>query len=286
MQSNALAVMPIETMLARIEGAKFPQEMTPPEKMMLAQAAITYALDPIMGELMLYQGRLYVSIDGRYRKAQETGHLDGVTTRPATKAERQEWEIPDGDFFFRSEVYVKDCSHPFVGWGRVRQVETKAHPDPRRRGYRPLETNPQRMAEKRAEAQALRKAFHTPLPSAEAIGDEEPYPDAINVEAREIPDDTPRSDVDRETGELHPPTSAADITQSDESPDDGPQLPPPDLPMSTLADLYTASQTYFGMKNWADIFKLLNVRDKTEIADVRDAWATVCAHKLPPEANE
>ena len=61
---------------------------------------ITYGFDPLMGEISIYQGRPYVSIDGRYRKAQETGNLDGVSTRPANKQEREDWQIPVGDFFF------------------------------------------------------------------------------------------------------------------------------------------------------------------------------------------
>jgi hypothetical protein len=54
---------------------------------------------------------------------------------------------------------------PFVGWGRVFGSETTGG-----KGFKPVEKNPQRMAEKRAEAQALRKAFHINLPSWEDIG--------------------------------------------------------------------------------------------------------------------
>lgn len=301
MHSTELAVMPVEKMLQRMEGVKFPQDMTPVQREMLAEAAITYQLDPVMNELMLFQGNLFVSIDGRYRKAQETGNLAGVETRPATQEERTAWGIGDDDYFFRSEVYVKGVERAFVGWGRVRAVETKAPADPRKRGFRPLETNPQRMAEKRAEAQALRKAFHIPLPSAETIG-EEAYPDAIDTEAREFPPDDETKppydepseaeeqeaeqaiedesehgkrlpEVDEETGEMLEPPS-----------DDAPNRPPDNLKMDSLGDLFNACHEYFGTTK-ADVLKLLNVRDTSEIADVKDAWATVCAHKLEPEDN-
>jgi hypothetical protein len=165
MDSTALTAMTEIQMIERVNLAKFPQELTPIDKRMLANAAISYGFDPLMGEISVYQGRPFVSIDGRYRKAQETGILDGVETRPATKQEREDWEIKDGDYFFRSEVYVKGSSRPFVGWGRVRAAETTGG-----KGFKPVETNPQRMAEKRAEAQALRKAFSIPLPSLEDIG--------------------------------------------------------------------------------------------------------------------
>ena len=182
MDSTALTTMPESKMLERIGLAKFPQELTPADRKLLAQVAITYGFDPLMGEVSIYQGRPYVSIDGRYRKAQETGKLDGVQSRPASKKEREEWEIPEGDYFFKSEVYVKDTGHPFIGWGRVYQAETEGG-----KGFKPVEKNPQRMAEKRAEAQALRKAFHNPLPSVEDIG----APDAdIDGTAHVIDTDT------------------------------------------------------------------------------------------------
>ena len=181
MESNALMTMDEAKMLQRVEMARFPQDLTKDDKKLLAQVAITYGFDPLMGEVTIYQGKPFVSIDGRYRKAQETNRLDGVETRPATKKEREDWQIPDGDYFFRAEVYVKDALHAFVGWGRVCKVETVGG-----KGYKPVEKNPQRMAEKRAEAQALRKAFHIPLPSVEEIGSQDYESTAIDITTGEI----------------------------------------------------------------------------------------------------
>ncbi|MDX9804125.1 MAG: hypothetical protein RBS96_08995, partial [Dehalococcoidales bacterium] len=157
LDSTSLMKMDENKMLERVGMARFPQELTLQDKKLLAQVAVTYGFDPLMNEISIYQGRPFVSIDGRYRKALETGEMDGIETRPANTQERTDWQIPDGDFFFRSEVYRKGCGHPFIGWGRVRVSETVGG-----KGYKPVETNPQRMAEKRAEAQALRKAFFLP----------------------------------------------------------------------------------------------------------------------------
>ena len=113
-----------------------------------------------------------------------------MQTRPATKKERGDWEMPEGDYFFHADIFRKGCEHPFEGWGRVRKSETLGG-----KGFKPVETNPQRMAEKRAEAQGLRKGFHIPLPSVEDIGSEE---DAIESTAREV-DEIPwgqETDVD------------------------------------------------------------------------------------------
>ncbi|MDP2718904.1 MAG: hypothetical protein Q8P44_03615, partial [Dehalococcoidia bacterium] len=179
METTSLMAMDEKTMLQRVEMARFPQELTKSDKVLLSQVAITYGFDPLMGEVSIYQGRPYVSIDGRYRKAQDTGLLDGVDTRPATGAEREQWEIPDGDYFFRSEVYVKGASRPFVGWGRVFKAETIVPAG--KTAYLPVQKNPQRQCEKRAEAQALRKAFHIPLPSVEDIGSPDTEPEVIQA---------------------------------------------------------------------------------------------------------
>ncbi len=184
MDSKALMTMSEAKMLQRVEMAKFPQQLTIQDKKILVAAALTYGLDPLMGELTIYQGRPFIGIDGRYRKAQETGHLDGVESRPATKAEKAEREIPDGDYLYRAEVWCKGATHAFVGWGRVRAAETKPgsnKPGDNTSTYKPIQNDPQRMAEKRAEAQALRKAFHIPLPSAEDIGSPEEEPASIRV---------------------------------------------------------------------------------------------------------
>lgn len=180
MDTKALELMDKDGMLARIEQARFPQNVTAQDKKMLAEVAISYGLDPLMGELMVYQGRPYVTIDARLRKAQESGQFAGIEARPATREEREAWEIPDGDLFFRSEVYRKGVERPFVGWGRVLAKEMA-----KKDGFLPVEVNPQRMGEKRSDAQALRKAFHLPLPSFEG----ETHDPFIEAEFRVAPEE-------------------------------------------------------------------------------------------------
>jgi hypothetical protein len=181
MDSTALTKLTKAQMMERVKmGPKFVQDLTPAEQEKLGLLASFYGFDAAMGEMTIYQGRPYISIDGRYRKAQETGKLAGVNTIPATAAERKAWEIPDGDYFFKAIVKVRDGDNisEFTGWGRVFAAETKpgSKNDPNSK-YKPIQSNPQRMAEKRAEAQALRKAFHIDLPSIEDVG----TPDDPNI---------------------------------------------------------------------------------------------------------
>lgn len=174
MVTTDLVKMSDTEMMNRVNSARFPQELTQTDKKLLVLAAKTYGFDPIMGEISIFQGKPYVTIDGRRRKAQETGNYCGLKTRPATPPEREAWQIPPVDYFFHAEVTVKGGGfNVFEGWGRVRLAEITPGGK-----FKPIDVNPQKMAEKRAEADALRKAFHIPLPSYEEAGldTEEPTP--------------------------------------------------------------------------------------------------------------
>ena len=163
METTALMKLDLEQMLARVNQARFPKDLTIQDRQLIAKVSIEYGLDPLFTELMIYQGRPYVTIDARRRKAQETGRLDGISSRPATKEEREARKVPDEDYLFLVLVWVKGASHPFEGWGRVKAADTKGDP------HLPIVKDTAAMAEKRAEAQALRRAFHLPLPSFEEI---------------------------------------------------------------------------------------------------------------------
>lgn len=158
MDTTALMKMDETAMIARIAQAKFPKDLTLVEKKLMAEVSISYGLDPLMQELMIYQGNPYPTINARYRKAQESGKFDGIDTRPATQEERIHRHAKEGDYLYRCEVWVKGSSHAFVGWGRVRASETNGDV------HLPIVKDPDRQAEKRAEAMGLRKAFSMPLP--------------------------------------------------------------------------------------------------------------------------
>lgn len=248
-------------MTARVDMARFPQQLTIDQKRMVVKVALTYGLDPLMGELTVYHGNPFISIDGRYRKARETGMLDGVETRPATVEERSAWGIEAGDYFFRCEVWRKDASRPFVGWGRIRAAETKGD------SHLPLVAQPQRMAEKRAEAQALRKAFGIPLPS---FGGEAEAPEILEVDAEpdEVieggspePQETPKdADPDAPIGE-------------GEGEGDPPLAEPP---LKNVNDLTRWAKERYGLDGRA-VYQILGVKSSVEIGDLEAARAKVVA---------
>ena len=276
MESKALMVMDKRTMMERIEAARFPQALTAPEKNLLAMVAISYGFDPLMGEISIFQGRPYVSIDGRYRKAQETGRLIGVRSRPATKQERADWQIPDGDYFFHTDVFIKGGGlMSFEGWGRVLKEETIAKTPGD--SYKPIVKNPQRMAEKRAEAQALRKAFHINLPSIEMAGtgteEDENNPNIINMETGEI---IPEGEKPK-----------ADPEQAQKDIDEFYDKPQTSKPANTTVDLTTmefknpgeffaACFKYFKLQKSA-VDKEISIYDLQIPEQRKEAWKTIIA---------
>ena len=54
--------------------------------------------------------------------------------------------------------------------------------------------------------------------------------------------------------------------------------------VESLAELFNAGRDHFGIKTWPEICQLLNVPNKTLIADVQEAWQTICAFKQEPTA--
>ena len=181
MDSTALMKMSESTMLARVNKAQWPQDMKQGDRAMLATVAVSYGLDPLLGELLVYRGAPFITINARYRKAQETGQFDGMEARPATTEERKARDAVDGDVLYRCEVHKKGIKMPFVGWGKVRKAEQGGSQ------ALPINSDPHRMAEKRSEAMALRKAFSMPIPEnlwadQGENGDGAPEPPAEPVE--------------------------------------------------------------------------------------------------------
>lgn len=159
--TTQISKMSDQRMLKRIDAAKFPEQLTKEQKQVLARVALDYGLDPLMGELMIYQGKPFVSIDGRLRKANESGDFDGIESRPATQEERKARGTPEGNKLWKSEVFKKGCGHSFVGWGEIKAKEMNGNE------HLPNTAWPDRMAEKRSQVMALRLAFYLPLPSIE-----------------------------------------------------------------------------------------------------------------------
>lgn len=111
-----------------------------------------------LGELMLYQGKPYVTLAGYRRIAHETGMLGGIEPRPATQMERTQYGAGEDEVLWTARVFKKGAGRAFLGWGVAGGARDK---NPVSKQY------PREMARKRAIYDGLRLAF----PPDEIIGE-------------------------------------------------------------------------------------------------------------------
>lgn len=139
------------------EGKKLERLKPEDQSFFLATLGQHIGVRAELGEIILYQGKPYITIDGRLRVAHETGLLDGLQVRPATQMEFQNYGAETGDMLWVCYVFKKGARRAYTGWGHVRKDDRN-----------PVsKTHPRELAKKRAKYDALRTAF----PPKEAIGE-------------------------------------------------------------------------------------------------------------------
>ena len=129
-------------------------ELAPRE---LALEAITFAkrtgLRPELGHICLYFGRPWVTIDGWYYRFRSKYPRGKVVTSPLLGNDRIALGVDEGTHAWKAEVYEEDGGKLLsVGYGYAREGE-----EPLARASAVEPRWPWRMAEKRAEEDALRK---------------------------------------------------------------------------------------------------------------------------------
>ena len=178
----------------------FPQAMNQAQRVAIATICVEYGLDPLMNELMLYQGRPFVTMAARLRKAQEApAPLASISTRSATLEEKQSRGYLPGDYVFMASAHkLVDgvIIGPFEAWGAVKLTEVekniasaKAHS--RQPDSLPIVKDPAQHAEKRAISRSLRMGWHIPLPTFEDIGDEAASSDIRVIDITPAEDEAP-----------------------------------------------------------------------------------------------
>ena len=111
-----------------------------------------------LGEVMIYQGKPYVTLAGRIRIAHRTGLLNGMFPRPASQHETRSFGATEDEVVWTCEVWRIGVSRPFRGWG---VASRKGDRNPVAKQF------PREMAKKRAKYDALALAF----PPDEVLGD-------------------------------------------------------------------------------------------------------------------
>ena len=127
--------------------------------MALVQWGNSLGLKPYLGHVCLYHGKPYLTIDGYYYKLHTNKTDIRVGTRPLSKEEFALYQVPEGAHAWLAEAWLGSIKLPTTGLGVVTQeeIEGKSERNPEQWRAPVVHGHPQRMAEKRAEWQLLRK---------------------------------------------------------------------------------------------------------------------------------
>jgi len=156
-------------------------DLTKNEAMALAQLAVAYGLNPFHGEVWYIKGKgAMVGIKGLRKAARKQAFFQTVP-RNMTMAEREERLLKDADIGRVCELYrwgngIPPAQNlPFFGEGIAYAKETPPHTKSR-----------VWLAEKRAEADALKKAYDLPFGYTEQLNGPGPTVEIVADEAEQI----------------------------------------------------------------------------------------------------
>jgi hypothetical protein len=127
----------------------------------LIDYADQYGLDPYRGHVVMYFGAPYIGLDGYLFKAHQSGKLFNLNSKPMSQEERTLYMVGEGDHAWLSEVHLHEGNQTFSGVGIVTAAEMAEHStkSPEKLRSPVVAAHPWLLAQKRAEWQALRRAF-------------------------------------------------------------------------------------------------------------------------------
>lgn len=154
---SAVVERPVDPAIVTEEHRKILREMvdknaTPTQIEMLMLVGNRYDLDPLLGHVVLIQGKVFVTHKGLLHKAHTSGQFDGLETSYG-QDEIGPW--------CESKVYRKDMGRPFTGRIYINEYKN-SNPT-----WGKL---PSAMGAKTAESFTMRRAFDISLTSAEEMG--------------------------------------------------------------------------------------------------------------------
>lgn len=143
----------------------------------LVDYARHYNLDAYRGHVMLMHGKPYIGIDGYLYHARQCNWTYQLHSRPLTEDERVAMQLISGDHGWKAEITTLPDQGYFIGIGIVTHKERTepSKKDPSRLAAPVVAAHPWLLAQKRAEWQALRRAF----PIGEESGPPRPEPPPV-----------------------------------------------------------------------------------------------------------
>ncbi len=127
----------------------------------LVEYAEKYKLDPERGHVVLMYFKPYITIDGYLYHARQTGKEYSLESRPMTTMEKENYMLGATDHGWIAQVVFTKTGETFVGIGVVTYAEmtTESKRHPGTLASPVVAAHPWLLGQKRAEWQALRRAF-------------------------------------------------------------------------------------------------------------------------------
>jgi len=135
------------------------KELSEQQLIALNAWGVSLGLKPYLGHVCLYYGKPYTTVDGYYYRLAGNKTELRIGTRPLTKLEKEYYQIPAGSYAWLAEAWQNGVELPTTGLGVVTKEEFEGKSEKNTEQWRApvVHAHPQRMAEKRAEWQLLRK---------------------------------------------------------------------------------------------------------------------------------
>ena len=254
-------------------------------------------LNPLLGHICLYQGTPWVEIDGwYYRLRRKYGLAVDLRTRPLSEQERCDQRVEEHQHVWKAEVVIVATGQTIAcGYGYSSTAEPW-HKSPVEK------LRPQRLAEKRAEEDAIRKVVPpgvslgsdwqaTPEESqallrlanrVEKDTTEKPLEEKIAAAIKSSAKPAPSGHTTSEPTEnpVSAPTGGKPQTEAERPlPEEMPDEPPvrederPPV-LKTVNDLLKKANKDYELQP-KEVYAILGVKSSLEIADLEDAWSRI-----------
>lgn len=127
----------------------------------LVDYAHKYHLDPYRGHVVIMYGKPYITLDGYLYHARFYGKPYTLQARPMTIDEAKQYKVGDTDHGWIAKVSFTETKEEFTGTGIVtyEEMTAKSPRDQTKLRSPVVAAHPWQLAQKRAEWQALRRAF-------------------------------------------------------------------------------------------------------------------------------
>ena len=170
MEQRTKQVVPFELQGVPQTDLETGELLSPEQIQQLVDYAHTYGLDPARGHVCLMYGKPYIGLDGYLFHARRSGIPYNLQSRPMTTAEAKVYKVGETDHGWIAHVLFIDDGSAFTGTGIVtyEEMTKESKKKPGHLASPVVAAHPWQLAQKRAEWQALRRAFpigEAPSPS-------------------------------------------------------------------------------------------------------------------------